>query len=85
MLNFSPGEQALLIAIFDTLVPRVLDKTRHPQDFWRRKGSELLEPEDMAVALENTSPATQKEFKQLLFLMQSPLLGLTWNGPLRKF
>lgn len=85
MKSLTARQTEIIRALADTLIPTIQGTERHPQDFWERKGSEVIEATDIAEALAGLSPAVQQEFMQLLQLMDSPLLGLMWNGPWKGF
>lgn len=53
------------------------------RDFWLRSASDSGVAERIVEALAFVRPEEQNEFKQLLDLLASPLLGTTWFGPWR--
>ncbi|MEL6537824.1 MAG: FAD-dependent oxidoreductase [Bacteroidota bacterium] len=85
MLEFSAKEEALLRAVFDTLLPEVASEEVPIRDYWKRKGTDWITPQDIAEGLAGVSPVQQQEFRQLLKLLSSWTVGVTWNGPLKPF
>lgn len=82
MVSFSPKQAALLAQIADTFVP-ALGSTDHA--FSAFKGSDFASKERISALIHKLPEGQKKEFLQLLKLMCSPLLGLTWAGPYRSF
>ncbi len=84
MLPFDPTPRRLdaLRAACDAFVPR-LDRADDPDGFWARAASDLDVAGRVVELVEALPEAQQKEFAQLLDLLASPLVGLTWGGPLK--
>ncbi|QIX61798.1 FAD-binding protein [Hymenobacter sp. BT18] len=85
-MTFTPAQAALLRAVADAFIPVI----PQPADsgtagFWSRRGSEGLNLEQLTIMLAGQPTGVQQEFRELLGLLQSPLLGLTWLGQLRSF
>ncbi len=76
---FSPAQMAVLRAVCDTLVPSLV-RADDPDGFWARAASDLDVAEQAAAALATQSPAQQAQFRQLLGLLGSPLVGLSVRG-----
>ena len=79
---FSDAQLEALRAACDALIPSV----QHPGDddgFWARPARELDVAAQIDALVAALPEAQQKEFAQLLDLLGSRLLGLTWLGPLR--
>jgi choline dehydrogenase-like flavoprotein len=73
---------AALRAICNAFIP-ALDHPGDPQGYWRRKASDILVPEKILDLIARAKAEDRQAFNQLLWLLGSPLLGLTWGGPLR--
>jgi choline dehydrogenase-like flavoprotein len=67
-----------LRAVCDTLIPAIAG-----DDYWQRKASDFKVAERMVDQVSNLSLREQKEFQQLLSLLSSRALGITWRGPLK--
>ncbi|MEO0472285.1 MAG: GMC family oxidoreductase [Bacteroidota bacterium] len=81
-MTVSPTQREALIAICDSLIPTT-SQSSDPHDYWRRPASDMQVADQILELLDELSAHHQKEFRQLLFLLGSPLLGLTWMGPLK--
>jgi choline dehydrogenase-like flavoprotein len=82
MIQFTPKQIQLLTSIADTFVPAL---GRTDDAFSAFKGSQFVTPERVAELINKQGEGQKKEFLQLLRLMGSPLLGMTWSGPYRSF
>ncbi|MFT5165393.1 MAG: hypothetical protein ACI8P3_000618, partial [Saprospiraceae bacterium] len=67
-----------LRAVCDTLIPAIAG-----DDYWQRKASDFKVAERMVDQVSHLSLREQKEFQQLLGLLSSRALGITWRGPLK--
>jgi len=76
MFTLTPARRAVLSAIADTFVPSVNDLPA---------GSGVIDFELATHAIRAQPLGAQAEFEHLLDLLDKPLLGLTWLGPLRPF
>lgn len=77
---------AILRAVTDAFIPAVQSASQSSSDadgFWRLKASDFQAAEKITLALDHLSPQQQQEFVQLLDILGSPLLGLTWFGALK--
>jgi choline dehydrogenase-like flavoprotein len=74
----------ILAAICDTFLPSI-QKQGDTDGYWARKGSENGVPTQILFALKRAKREDQQQFEQLLDLLASPMLGLTWFGPLKSF
>ncbi|MBG8554341.1 FAD-dependent oxidoreductase [Hymenobacter guriensis] len=85
-MSFTPTQAAILRAVADTFIPAV---PGHEQEqnaaYWLGQGSEGLNLDQLAGMLAGQPTGVQQEFRQLLGLLASPALGLTWLGQLRPF
>jgi len=72
-----------LTAICDTLLPAVQREGNDPHGYWMRKASDQHIPERILELIPTLKAEDRAQFEQLLGLLASPLLGLTWLGPLR--
>ena len=77
MFTLTPDRSAVLQALADTFIPALADGSP--------AGSEGLNLEKLQDAIREQPAAAQAEFGKLLDLMEKPLLGLTWFGPLKSF
>jgi choline dehydrogenase-like flavoprotein len=71
-----------LAAICDTFVGAVHAKT-DPDGYWSRTASAQGVPQRILDLLAGAKAEDRANFDRLLSLLDSPLLGLTWGGPLR--
>jgi choline dehydrogenase-like flavoprotein len=76
MFMLTPARRAVLSAIADTFVPSVNDLPA---------GSGVIDFELVTQAIRAQPQGAQAEFGRLLDLLDKPLLGLSWLGPLRPF
>ncbi|WP_400193207.1 FAD-dependent oxidoreductase [Hymenobacter sp. B81] len=81
---FSPEQRLTLALLADAFVPAVPAQAA-AGGFWLRRGSEGINQEQLLAAIAAQPVAAQRQFAQLLDLLGSPLLGLTWWGPLKSF
>ncbi|GAC1593304.1 MAG: GMC family oxidoreductase [Hymenobacter sp.] len=77
MFSLTPDRSALLQALADTFIPALPDGTP--------AGSTGLNLAKLQDAIREQPLGAQAEFGQLLDLLEKPVLGLTWFGPLRPF
>ncbi len=82
MFRFSPKQALLLAQIADTFVPALGSSDNSFAGF---KGSDFAKEERISFLINKLPEGQKKEFFQLLKLMCSPLLGMTWSGPYRSF
>lgn len=86
LLYFSPMKPSrhltALRAICDTFIPAI-QKTDDPHGYWARSASDANVAERILEAIGKIKEEDQIQFKQLLDLLSSPLLGLTWLGPFK--
>ncbi len=82
-MKLSPSQVNALEAMMDALFPSII-KENDTTGYWKRKGSDF----DMVSFMEETINIMPEEniklFKQLVNLLDSRMLGLTWFGPLKK-
>jgi choline dehydrogenase-like flavoprotein len=71
MFALSPSRTATLRAVADTFIPPT--------------GSAGVNLAKLELAIREQPQGAQAEFAQLLDLLEKPLLGLTWFGPLKPF
>jgi choline dehydrogenase-like flavoprotein len=74
--------RAALAAICDTFIASE-KRTDDPNGYWSRSASDLGIPDRILALLATAKAEDQANFKQLTDLLTSPMLGLTWGGPLR--
>jgi len=77
MFTLTPNRSAVLQALADTFIPALPDGSP--------AGSTGLNLDKLQDAIREQPQGAQGEFGQLLDLMEKPLLGLTWFGPLKPF
>jgi choline dehydrogenase-like flavoprotein len=77
-------QQQALAAICDTFVGAVpAPHGSDPDGYWSRSASDQGVPQRLLDLIAGLKAEDQAQFAQLLQLISSPLLGLTWGGPLR--
>ncbi|MGI4866834.1 MAG: FAD-dependent oxidoreductase, partial [Janthinobacterium lividum] len=79
MFTLTPTRRVVLSAIADTFIPGSSAAGGLPP------GSAIIDFEQAAEAIRAQPLGAQQEFGQLLDLLEKPLVGLTWLGPLRPF
>lgn len=77
MFSLTPARSAVLLALADTFVPALAEGIP--------AGSAGLNLDKLQEAIREQPEGAQTEFSQLLDLLEKPLLGLTWFGPLKPF
>lgn len=53
--------------------------------FWQSRGSNIVRAEKIAEVVASQPRPSRSEFSQLLQILDSNLLGMTWGGPMKKF
>ncbi|RSK50941.1 FAD-dependent oxidoreductase [Hymenobacter rigui] len=85
-MQFTEAQRATLRALADTFIPSLPAPADSPDAaYWARRGSEGVDLEKLAAAIAAQPAGAQREFLQLLKLLDSSALGMTWFGPLRPF
>jgi choline dehydrogenase-like flavoprotein len=79
MFTLTPARQAVLSAVADAFIPACAGPPALPA------GSALLDFEQATQTIRAQPLGAQEEFGKLLDLLDKPLLGLSWLGPLRPF
>ncbi len=82
MIEWKPWQETLLKEVANTFVPAIKGKEGA---FWKFEGGTIATSDWIALIISQQSKSDQNEFFQLLKLMKSPLLGLTWRGGFRNF
>ena len=77
-----PRHLSSLAALCDTFIPFV-HKMDDSDGYWSRTASHQNVPARILELVGQTKKEDQAQFRQMLFLLSSPLLGLTWFGPLK--
>ena len=77
MFSLNPTRSAVLQALADTFVPALAEGIP--------AGSAGLNLDKLEAAIREQPAGAQAEFGKLLDLLEKPLLGLTWFGPLKPF
>ncbi|MFC6222801.1 FAD-dependent oxidoreductase [Hymenobacter artigasi] len=77
MFSLTPARSAVLLALADTFIPPLPDGSP--------PGSAGVSLEKLEAAIREQPEGAQAEFGQLLDLLEKPVLGLTWFGPLKPF
>lgn len=77
MFTLTPERAAVLQAVADTFIPALPDGSP--------SGGAGLNLTTLQAAIREQPLGAQAEFGQLLDLLELPLLGLTWFGPLKPF
>ena len=83
-MKFTYRESRILEEIANTFISPVNGKASH-DDFWLSKGAELLNTDKIAKIVSCQPRPAREEFMQLLKILDSPLLGITWGGPMGRF
>lgn len=84
MTNFNTAQIAALAALADAYIPTIeRPAAADPTGYWQRKASDLDIAQKVIVAISTLPPDQQEEFQQLLKLLNSRLLGLTWGKAFR--
>ncbi|WP_345070880.1 GMC family oxidoreductase N-terminal domain-containing protein, partial [Hymenobacter fastidiosus] len=78
------AHRTTLRALADTFIPGFAGKADHAA-FWRRSGSEGVDVDLVFEVIAGQPQAARQEFQKLLQLLNSPMLGITWLGPLKPF
>ncbi|MEP0547189.1 MAG: GMC family oxidoreductase N-terminal domain-containing protein [Rhodothermales bacterium] len=81
-MPFTDAHLEALRAACDALFPSIR-RADDADGFWARRASDLDVAESFAALIESLGDAERKEFRQLLDLLGSRLLGATWLGPLK--
>ena len=86
-MQFTDAQRATLRALADTFIPELAPPEGAASEaaYWEQAGSAGIDLDKMAEALAAQPAGARQEFQQLLKLLDSPALGLTWFGPLRPF
>ncbi|UOQ98950.1 FAD-dependent oxidoreductase [Hymenobacter sp. 5317J-9] len=77
MFSLTPDRSAVLQALADTFIPPLPDGSP--------SGSAGVNLDKLQDAIREQPEGAQAEFGKLLDLLEKPLLGLTWFGPLKPF
>ncbi|KUG08060.1 GMC family oxidoreductase [Solirubrum puertoriconensis] len=83
-MDFSAEQRHTLAALADAFIPSLPGHAEHAA-FWQHHGAEGVRLELLQAAIEAQPQAAQQQFGQLLDLLGSRLLGLSWGGPLKPF
>jgi choline dehydrogenase-like flavoprotein len=81
-MNVTTKQHAALTALCDTFIPSIV-KSNDQNDYWKTSASDLNTPQAIIDLLSGMKKEDQAQFEQLLQLISTPLLGLTWFGPLK--
>lgn len=73
---------AALTAICEAFLPSV-SRPDDPAGYWARSAGDIGVADRILNALEKAKTEDRRKFGQLLDLLASPLLGFTWQGPLK--
>ncbi|MEO1410332.1 MAG: GMC family oxidoreductase N-terminal domain-containing protein [Bacteroidota bacterium] len=82
MLKLSPRQRAALEAVCQTIVPP-LQRPDDPDAYWARSPRDLGTADRIIEVVGQLSDRDRKEMEQVLAVLASPLVGLTWWGPLK--
>ncbi len=82
MLQLSNRQRAALDAVCETIVPSV-SRSDDPHAYWSRSPRDLDTAQRIIEVVGQLSDRDRKEMEQVLSVLASPLLGLTWWGPLK--
>jgi choline dehydrogenase-like flavoprotein len=81
-MNVTTKQLNALSAICDTFIPSIA-KPNDQNSYWKSSASDLNTPQRIVELLGSMKAEDQAQFQQLLQLISTPLLGLTWFGPLK--
>ena len=81
-MNVTAKQHAALTAICNTIIPSIV-KPNDQNDYWKTNASDLNTPQAIIDLLSVMKAEDQAQFEQLLQLISTSLLGLTWFGPLK--
>ncbi len=84
-MQFTDAQRATLQALADTFIPAVVDHEAQDAAFWARKGSEGVDIAQIGLMLDAQPAGARQEFLQLLALLDTPAVGLTWCKSWRTF
>ncbi len=85
-MQFTEAQRATLRALADTFIPALTPPVGAAEEaYWAQAGSAGVDLGKLAAAIAAQPESAQQEFMQLLKLLDSPALGLTWFGALRPF
>lgn len=76
-----PEQLQALQAVCDAILPTI-EVASDPTNYWKRNANDLHIPEKIIDLVAQLPEDEQNEFKQLLNLLKSSLLGITWFGPM---
>jgi choline dehydrogenase-like flavoprotein len=79
MFTLTPSRRAVLSAIADTFIPASAEAGGLPA------GSAVINIEQAVEAIRAQPLGAQAELEQLLDLLDKPLVGISWLGPLKPF
>ncbi len=89
-MNLTNKQISALRAILDALIPEcelsreeAARLTAEARQFYALKASDTELAEKITAALDKITPTQQQDFLQLLDLLASPALGLTWFGAIK--
>jgi len=79
---FSTKQKAILAAICDAIIPSI-ERTNDIDAYWKRKASDIDVAGQFLNTVQKLPEEQQKEIAQLLSLLDSRLVGLTYWGPFK--
>lgn len=81
-MQLTPQQYKVLSLMCDALIPSV-ERADDPHGYWERKASDLGVPEKLVSVIQAQPIENQESFIQLLDLLNSSFVGLTWFGPFK--
>ncbi len=81
-MKLTKQQKKILRAVADTFIPSTSGNSEL-QPYWNRKGSDINYFNKIEEIISALPIEQQKEFRQLLDLLSSQLLGITWFGALK--
>ena len=82
-MKLTDRQHKILEEIANTFIATIESDTDKP--FWEARGASLVSAEKMAEVISSQPRPARSEFSQLLQILDSNLLGMTWGGPMKKF
>ncbi len=81
-MQVTEKQRSALAAVCDALIPSIQNQKEH-QAFWQRAASDMQVADKILSLVDTLGEREQKDFAQLLWLLASPILGLTYWGALK--
>lgn len=83
-MKLTQRQSRILEEVANTFIAAVDGKRTDPE-FWKARGGERVKPEKIAEIVSRQPQPDREEFLQLLKILDSNLLGVSWGGPMKRF